>query len=244
MHYLKRVEAGLRGEHLPVETLEELKARFGDDAVDRLLPKSDDTRLDETIRRKEASGALKRKRSAGEVQAWAENSSQPDLSPTSPSAGASEWQPKDPWEQDQEEWVGEVGNRQGASATNQKGSVPPIVQHDRNGNVHVPKANKTDGDKAAKKAAKKLKNKEEKKQREEARRAAAASTGGEDAATSLSKVETTTVGQDEPMDDVTAVDKEAEKDAVKKRKKLEKQKKKAMKKQQTNGIVKTEKDDD
>jgi hypothetical protein len=244
MHYLKRVEAGLRGEHLPVETLEELKARFGDDAVDGLLPKSDDRQLDETIRKKEAAGNLKRKRSTGEVLAWAENSSQPGQSLTSPAADTSDWQPKDQWEQEQEEWIGEVGDREGASATNQNGSVPPIVQHDRNGNVHVPNANKTERDKAAKKAAKKLKNKEEKKQREEARRAEGESAGGKDAATTANKIETTTADQDEPMDDATAIDKQAEADAVKKRKKLEKQQKKAMKKQQSNGIVKTEKGDD
>jgi hypothetical protein len=244
MHYLKRVEAGLRGEHLPVETLEELKARFGDDAVDGLLPKSNDKRVDETIRRKEASGALKRKRSTDEVLAWAENSSQPGLVPTSPTADAGDWQPKEQWEQEQEEWIGEVGDREGASATNQNGSVPPIVKHDRNGNVHVPKANKTDDDKAAKKAAKKLKNKEEKKQREQARRAAGDSTGEKDVATMVNKIETKTEDHDEPMDDVTAVDKQAEADAVKKRKRLEKQQKKATKKQQSNGKIKTEKDDD
>lgn len=251
MHYLKRVEAGLRGEHLPVESLEELKARFGDDIVTGSVPQSDDRRLDETIRKKDAAGNLKRKRGTGEVLAWAENSSHPGVPPSSSAEDFGDLQPKEQWEQEQEEWIGEVGDREGAPMSDPNGKAPHVVQHDHNGNVKVPQGQKSDASRAARNAAKKLKKKEEKRHREEARRAAgdsgdraAKKSRGDNQQASPEDISAPiAIAQDERMADVTIVGKEADKDALKKEKKLQKLEKRG-KKKQSKGVVNKEDGDD
>ena len=136
IHHLKRIEAGLRGEHLVAETEEELKTLFAEAA-------GDDSRVDGVIAGK------KRKRTAEQVAQWAEDAS---AGAEQGDAAAGEWQDADEYALGQEDVTGEVGAR-GTEHVRQDRSGPPEIQD--GGKV----------DKEARKAAKKAKKAAEKKER-------------------------------------------------------------------------------
>lgn len=230
IHYLRRLEAGMRGEHLPLESREELQVKFGEDEVDGLmLPTSDDTRLDETIRataKKERKSILKRKRNGEDVLAWAEESSQAGAPSSSQAEGAQEGdlQSQEEFEREQDEEVGEIGGEEGAPVSRQNGSKPFIVTHDAKGKVQVPQTNGKNISNAERKAAKKLRKKEEKRAREETRKTDAA----EERVEPLTKKQKTEDGENvRPITEVFSINaaspKEAEAKAKRKReRKLEK----------------------
>lgn len=157
LHHLRRIEAGLRGENLVAETEEELNAQF---AEEEKLPDGDDSRLDAMIEKERV--AKKRKRD--EIEEWAENSStagggvQELESFANTPMHASDWQDQDEYEQEQEVWDGEVGERQ--TKVDQSGLVPTVREHDTEGRV-VGKKELSKEEKRARKQAKKARKIEE-----------------------------------------------------------------------------------
>ncbi|KAK0261905.1 hypothetical protein LTR91_015853 [Friedmanniomyces endolithicus] len=128
IHHLRRIEAGLRGERLGVETTEDLDKEYGPEP-EAELPEGDDSKLDALIEGGTGrKGGLKRKRTSD----WAATSSNADLPRDSQEALAgaddeSEWQDQDEYEQSQRNLVGDVGER-GANVVKQNGA-PPIIAH-------------------------------------------------------------------------------------------------------------------
>ncbi|KAK5108253.1 hypothetical protein LTR62_008637 [Meristemomyces frigidus] len=161
VHHLRRIEAGLRGEHLAVETFEELEREYGQgpDGIGRELPEGNDGVLDNVIGEKARKASL--------VADWAETTSeaaygssrhkQPDLGPDE--------RDQTSYEQSQHMLEGEVGSRDTAHGQ-QVSRVPPVV---RQADGMAGKAGKKSGvgqrsqdPKMARKEAKKARRKAEK----------------------------------------------------------------------------------
>ncbi|KAK5675912.1 hypothetical protein LTS10_011644 [Elasticomyces elasticus] len=154
LHHLRRIEAGLRGERLGLETAAELEEEYGTEAG---KPESDDRRPDSLIAGTAAGsngggllkGVLKRKRTTD----WAEST------PTNAGEGDSQeplndYEDKESYELSQRNAVGEVGDR-GSHVVAQNGAPPVVQQHAMT--------------KEDKRAAKKQKNKVEKVERADKR---------------------------------------------------------------------------
>ncbi|KAK3647102.1 hypothetical protein LTR56_008270 [Elasticomyces elasticus] len=127
LHHLRRIEAGLRGERLGLETAAELEEEYG---VEAGKPESDDRHLDSLIAGTAAGssgggllkGVLKRKRTTD----WAEST------PMNAGEGVfqeplNDYEDKEDYELSQRNAVGEVGDR-GSHVVAQNGA-PPEVQH-------------------------------------------------------------------------------------------------------------------
>jgi len=165
LHHLRRIEAGLRGENLVTETVDELVEKFGDEAAagaagGALLPEGDDKRLDALIAGEKGGVKRKRFRDESRVDAWAEDtaaygsSSEAAFGDVARRGGVDgEWQDRERYARSQEV-LEEVGDREPAAGA-------PVVRSETK-LLH--------DDKAARRAAKKEKRKAEKKEREAARK--------------------------------------------------------------------------
>lgn len=142
IHHLRRIEAGLRGEELVVETEEELKHLTGEE-------EGDDEDLNKSIARSEKKLHKKRKRTE-EIQDWAEDtSSQAGGEIVKPGReiesfahtplhqsdyeqqqeeGNGEWQDQREYELQQDMLEGEVGEREGAPVQRQNVGLPHVVK--------------------------------------------------------------------------------------------------------------------
>lgn len=163
LHHLRRIEAGLRGENLGVETEEELKRQFaGEDD----LAEGDDEVLDASIAATERKERKKRKR-VEEIRDWVEDAAEsgqvesfantPLHRPDEDDGGMegvkpSEWEDQQEWELKQRPLEGELGEREGAPEVRQNVQVPEVVKHDREGKRTQ---SLTKEEKAARKKAKK-----------------------------------------------------------------------------------------
>lgn len=162
MHHLRRIEAGLRGENLGIESEEELLGKFGN-----LQPEGDDERLDEVI----ANSTNKRRRKngsrleEGEIERWSDGvvphqeiesfANTPMYTPMHEEDGGMEgWQDREEYEQEQGILEGEVGEREGAPNVRQNGVVPEVVEEG---------AGKGEKDKEERKRRKKEKRMEERR---------------------------------------------------------------------------------
>ncbi|KXL48592.1 hypothetical protein M433DRAFT_130163 [Acidomyces richmondensis BFW] len=164
LHHLRRIAAGLRGENLVTETVDELVEQFGDEAAaaagGRLLPEGDDTRLDALIAGKNSGPKRKRLMDESRVDAWAEDTAVYRSSSEAAFGDVAHRGHTEGVEQDWEKhdhskdlWGREVGTRDSASET-------PMARSEKS----------LQEDKAAKRAAKKEKRKAEKREREVARK--------------------------------------------------------------------------
>ncbi|KAK3641342.1 hypothetical protein LTR56_011370 [Elasticomyces elasticus] len=148
LHHLRRIEAGLRGERLGLETAAELEEEYGTEAG---KPESDDRHLDTLIAGTAANGSgggllkgvLKRKRTTDWAESTLTNAGEGDSHEP-----LNDYEDKESYELSQRNAVGEVGDR-GDHVVKQNGA-PPVVQHVM-----------TEADKKARRAAKKQKNKAE-----------------------------------------------------------------------------------
>ncbi|KAK4889576.1 hypothetical protein LTR27_011654 [Elasticomyces elasticus] len=152
LHHLRRIEAGLRGERLGLETAAELEEEYGAEAG---KPESDDRHLDTLIAGTAnggggglLKGVLKRKRTTD----WAE-STPANVGEGDSQEPLNDYEDKEDYELSQRNAVGEVGDR-GSHVVAQNGA-PPAVQHVMT--------------KEDKRAAKKQKNKVEKVERADKR---------------------------------------------------------------------------
>lgn len=109
LHHLQRIEAGLRGENLVLETQEELEAVFGEEMRAAGTLRGDDSRVDKVI---EKGG--KRARSQERVEGWEDGA---------------EFARKRSVDE------GEVGDREGAHVVQQGGEVPVVEDHGAGGKV-------------------------------------------------------------------------------------------------------------
>lgn len=135
IHHLRRIEAGLRGENLGIESEEELLGKFGD-----VLPEGNDERLDEVI----AYGLNGRKKSRregrdeSEIEQWSDQVVQhqeiesfantPMYRPMHEEEETNGWQDQEVYEQEQGILEGEMGEREGAPSVKQNGNVPEIME--------------------------------------------------------------------------------------------------------------------
>lgn len=161
LHYLRRIEAGLRGESLMAESADMLAEQYGEGEGEGVeLPEGDDEKLDAAIEAR-SSGALKRKRNLdlSEVGQWAEESSEAafgDVTHAGAGAIQPDWEDEGAYERSQRPLEGEVGDREGAPAIAQNGPAPIVLTEKRV---------LSDKDKAARRAAKKERRKTEKKEK-------------------------------------------------------------------------------
>lgn len=205
IHHLRRIEAGLRGESLAVESRDDLAAQLGEEVLKEQDPYAaeieetnagDDTRVDAAIdetqhknenektrKKREKKERAKREREEREggasTSAGSESSKKrkraaetSDADSKAPGTGANTpyadsmtahsetWQTQQEFAQDQDMLEGEMGDR-GAPVTKQGGVPAPVVQHDQQGGVIVPKKALSAEKKAARKAAKKARRAEE-----------------------------------------------------------------------------------
>lgn len=105
LHHLQRIEAGLRGENLVLETQEELEAVFGEEMRAAGTLRGDDSRVDKVI---EKGSGGKRARSQERVEGWEDGA---------------EFARKRSVDE------GEVGDRDGAHVLQQGGEVPVVEEH-------------------------------------------------------------------------------------------------------------------
>ncbi|EME39247.1 hypothetical protein DOTSEDRAFT_56691 [Dothistroma septosporum NZE10] len=205
IHHLRRIEAGLRGESLAVESRDDLAAQLGEEVLKEQDPYAtrveeasagDDSRVDSIIEgtqhknedeksRKKREKKERTRREMAEREGRASTSAggesnnkrKRDIADShvesgAPGTGANTpfadsmaahsetWQTQQEYEQDQDVLEGEIGERS-APAVKQGGVPPTVVQHDKQGDVVVPKRALTAGEKAARKAAKRARRAEE-----------------------------------------------------------------------------------
>ncbi|KAK4552994.1 hypothetical protein LTR86_009918 [Recurvomyces mirabilis] len=171
VHHLRRIEAGLRGENLAVESFEDLALQFGGTGADELLPEGDDGTLDRVI----DDGKAKKTASIAD---WAETTSEAAYgSPQHqqrPLDDDPDAQDQMSYELSQQPMKGEVGERDAAASVSQAGGAPPPIQHVRDNGKANGKANEGTGQrpldpKLARKEAKKARRKAEKSANEQAK---------------------------------------------------------------------------
>ncbi|KAK5739446.1 hypothetical protein LTR17_005351 [Elasticomyces elasticus] len=126
LHHLRRIEAGLRGERLGLETAAELEEEYG---VEAGKPESDDRHLDSLIAGTAngsggglLKGVLKRKRTTDWAESTLTNAGEGDSQEP-----LNDYEDKEDYELSQRNAVGEVGDR-GSHVVAQNGG-PPTVQH-------------------------------------------------------------------------------------------------------------------
>ncbi|KAK5016810.1 hypothetical protein LTR39_001885 [Cryomyces antarcticus] len=177
LHNLRRVEAGLRGEHLAADPEELVALGAGDDAVvDELI------RGTERKRKREGDGEKEGGRNRGgkrklndvvdvEVEAGADADQPHAIADVAAGEGEGEgWQSLESYQQAQDGYIlGEVGERNNAVVNGEGGAVPEVQS------TAAPAAVSGAGgmqkvDKEARKRAKKERGKAEKREREAARK--------------------------------------------------------------------------
>ncbi|KAK3677477.1 hypothetical protein LTR78_002327 [Recurvomyces mirabilis] len=170
VHHLRRIEAGLRGENLAVESFEDLALQFGGTGADE-LPEGDDGTLDRLI-----DGGKANKTAS--IVYWAETTSEAAYGSTQhqqrPLDDDPDAQDQISYEISQQPMKGEVGERDAAAPVSQAGGAPPPIQHVRDKGKGKGKANEGKGQrpldpKLARKEAKKARRKAEKSANDQAK---------------------------------------------------------------------------